>query len=102
MSEFGLPQAMVATIRNILASEPVVQKAVRSGSRAKGTAEPGSDVDLALFGAGTDLDTVARLAGRLEESPIPYQVDLCVRSDRRAGTARAHRARGQAVLRAAQ
>lgn len=75
---FGLPPATVETIRRILATEPAVEKAVLFGSRAKGTHRPGSDIDLALFGAGLDLDVLGRLAARLDESPIPYQVDLCL------------------------
>jgi len=48
------------------------------GSRAKGTYRPGSDIDLTLFGDALDLDTLGQIATRLEESPIPYQVDLSI------------------------
>ena len=43
-----------------------------------GTERPGSDIDLTLFGDTLDLDTLGRIAGRLDESPIPYQVDLSI------------------------
>jgi len=76
--DFGLPQRTIDTIRRILAEIPEVEKAVIFGSRAKGTYRPGSDIDLALFGPRLDLDTLGRIAGRLDESPIPYQVDLCL------------------------
>ena len=76
--EFGLPPATLEAIRRILAEVPAVKKAVIYGSRAKGTYRPGSDIDLTLFGDGLDLDTLGRIAARLHESPIPYQVDLSI------------------------
>jgi len=77
-SEFGLPLATLDTIRGILSEVPAVKKAVIYGSRAKGTHRPGSDIDLTLFGDALDLDTLGQIAARLEESPIPYQVDLSI------------------------
>ena len=77
-SEFGLPPATLETIRRILAEVPAVKRAVIYGSRAKGTHRPGSDIDLTLFGNGLDLDTLGKIATRLDESPIPYQVDLSI------------------------
>jgi len=77
-SEFGLPLATLETIRGILAEVPAVKKAVIYGSRAKGTHRPGSDIDLTLLGESLDLQTLGRIAARLEESSIPYQVDLSV------------------------
>ncbi len=76
-SDWGLSPASLAMIRSILAQEPRVEKAILFGSRAKGTHRPGSDIDLALVGEGLDLDTLGRLARAFEESPLPYQVDLC-------------------------
>ena len=76
--EFGLPPATIDMIRKILAEETAVKKAVIFGSRAKGTYRPGSDIDLTLFGEALDLDTLGKIASRLEESPIPYQVDLSI------------------------
>ncbi len=76
MAEFGLPETTTGTIRRILAEVPAVRKAVIYGSRAKGNYRPGSDIDLTLFGA--DLDMLGQIAARLDESPIPYQVDLSI------------------------
>lgn len=77
-SEFGLPPATLETVRRILGEVPAVKRAVIYGSRAKGTHRPGSDIDLTLFGDGLDLDTLGKIATRLDESPIPYQVDLSI------------------------
>ena len=76
--EFGLPPATLSTMRQILADFPAVQKAIIYGSRAKGTYRPGSDIDLTLLGDALDLDTLGRISTRLDESPIPYQVDLSI------------------------
>ena len=76
MLEFGLPQSTTRTIREILAKVPAVENAVIYGSRAKGNERPGSDIDLTLIGQGLDLDMLGKIATELDESPIPYQVDL--------------------------
>lgn len=75
---FGLPQTTIDTIRQILAAVPEVQKAVIYGSRAKGNYRPGSDIDLALFGDELNLEIVGQIAAHFDESPIPYQVDICI------------------------
>lgn len=76
MPEFGLPDTTLATIRHILADYPAVERAILYGSRAKGNHRPGSDIDLTLMGDRLDLRTLGEIAARLEDSPIPYQVDL--------------------------
>lgn len=74
---WGLPATTLAQLCRILQAEPLVQRAILFGSRAKGTHRPGSDIDLALEGQGLNLDVISRLARVLDESSIPYQVDLC-------------------------
>ena len=76
MPDFGLPDKTLAAIRQILADFPAVEKAILYGSRAMGNYRPGSDIDLTLFGDQLDLRILGEIAARLEESPIPYQVDL--------------------------
>lgn len=76
MQDFGLPDKTLATIRNILAECPAVERAILYGSRAKGNHRPGSDIDLTLIGDRLDLNSLGGLAARLDESSIPYQVDL--------------------------
>lgn len=74
--EFGLPDSTCTTVRQILASYPQIEKAVLYGSRAKGNYKPGSDIDLTLFGAALDHQSLMSIASALEESDIPYTVDL--------------------------
>lgn len=79
MPSFGLSAQTLATVRGILADYPAVEKAILYGSRAKGNYRKGSDIDLTLIGAALDHRVLAEIAGRLEESSIPYQVDLSLK-----------------------
>ena len=73
----GLSERDLAWIAAALARFPEVEKAAVFGSRAKGAAKPGSDVDLAVWGDQVTFDTVAKLHARLEdESPMPYLFDI--------------------------
>lgn len=79
MPDFGLSDSTLVTIRRILSESPEVRSALLYGSRAKGNFRPGSDIDLTLIGEGLTLAMLGRIAGQLEESSIPYQVDLSLR-----------------------
>ena len=68
-------------IRNVLARYPAVRRVTLFGSRAMGTFGRGSDIDLALEGAGLDALTLTRIATELEDSDLPYKVDLLLRDD---------------------
>lgn len=81
MTRFGLSEQALATVRAILADYPEIEQAILYGSRAKGTYRRGSDIDLTLEGAALNHRLLAQIAGRLEESSIPYQVDLSLKSD---------------------
>ncbi|MBX3617154.1 nucleotidyltransferase family protein [Nitrosomonas sp.] len=48
------------------------------GSRIKGTARPQSDLDLAVFASAEHKRSVAALKEALEESQLPFRVDLFV------------------------
>ncbi|MBL8501266.1 MAG: nucleotidyltransferase domain-containing protein [Nitrosomonas sp.] len=48
------------------------------GSRIKGTARPQSDLDLAVFTSAEQKRAVAALKEALEESQLPFRVDLFV------------------------
>lgn len=76
MTMFGLPECTLQTLRTLLAEYPAIEAAVIYGSRAMGTHQPGSDIDLTLIGANLDEQNLSDLAGRLDESDIPYRVDL--------------------------
>ncbi len=79
MPAFGLSDNTLTLIRGILAEHPDVKTAILYGSRATGTYRKGSDIDLTLSGANLDQRQLAEIAGKLDESVIPYQVDLSIR-----------------------
>ena len=62
-------------IRSVLARHPAITGAILFGSRAKGTAHPASDVDLALEGIADPLQAEA-IANELDELPLPYRFDV--------------------------
>lgn len=73
---FGLSARVIGQIHGILAQYPTVQQAIIYGSRAKGNHKPGSDIDLTLFGSKLDHQLMLSVATALDDSDIPYTVDL--------------------------
>ena len=71
----GLAPRELDLIRGVLARHPAITGAILFGSRAKGTAGPASDVDLALEGIADPLQAAA-VASELEELPLPYRFDV--------------------------
>ena len=71
----GLDARAMGLIRAVLAAHPEVRRAVLFGSRAKGTAGPSADVDLALDGVDDPLRAEA-IASELDALPLPYRFDV--------------------------
>lgn len=55
-----------------ISREPTIEKALLYGSRARGDAREGSDIDIALF--GQNIPRIMR--GRLEDSAGLYKIDV--------------------------
>lgn len=74
--EFGLDARARALLDGVLQRHSQIREARVFGSRALGTHRPESDVDIALYG---DIDDAlaTRVAGELDELPLPYQFDVC-------------------------
>lgn len=86
-----------ALIRSVLSRHPAVVSAVLYGSRAKGTATPASDIDIALEGIDDPLQAEA-IASELDELPLPYRFDVRALSAIEYGPLREHIARvGQQI-----
>jgi predicted nucleotidyltransferase len=88
----GLSQRELLLIRGVLTRHPEVTGAVLFGSRAKGTATPASDIDLAFEGIDDPLRAEA-IASELEELPLPYRFDVKALSSIRYPPLREHIAR---------
>lgn len=77
----GLTRHDRELIRDVLARYPEVRRVTLFGSRAMGTFGRGSDIDLALEGPDLDARTLTRIATELEDSDLPYKVDLLLRDE---------------------
>ncbi|MDI9407946.1 MAG: nucleotidyltransferase domain-containing protein [Candidatus Pacebacteria bacterium] len=75
---FGLSDKSLSIVHGILRGHPAVERAVIYGSRARGNYREGSDIDLALEGSDLKYDVVIKIAGELEDSYLPYFVDLMI------------------------
>ena len=76
MNGHGLSRQTVQQIQDVLAHFPEVGKATLFGSRAKGLAKDGSDIDLALYGEGLDWRVLGRIEDELGELLLPYNFSL--------------------------
>jgi type I restriction enzyme S subunit len=63
-------------IRGVLSQFPAIEKAVLFGSRATGTYSSASDIDLVLYGELLTLSDESRIASKLEDTDLPFRVDL--------------------------
>jgi predicted nucleotidyltransferase len=75
---FGLTEREFGIVRDILATYPEVEQVVIYGSRAMGNFHSGSDLDLTLFGQNVDDATRRHIGSDLDESLLPYTVDLSI------------------------
>ncbi len=72
----NLSQETANQIINILKKDEKVQKIILFGSRAKGTAKSGSDIDLAIVGENINFRDLCRFGVQLDDLDLPYQIDL--------------------------
>lgn len=78
---FDLSPQHLALVRAILARHVPDRTVVAFGSRARGTAKPWSDLDLAILGdERLPVVILARLASDFEESMLPFRVDVVERA----------------------
>ena len=72
----GLPKKTVAHLHKVFADHPQVDKAILYGSRAMGNYRKDSDIDLSLHGERLTQRAIMKIAGEIDDLPIPYTVDL--------------------------
>lgn len=76
LSQTGLAEADLTRLRGVFAGCAAVEEVVLFGSRAKGTAAHGSDIDLALKGRALKTHDLLALANDLDDLLLPYKIDL--------------------------
>lgn len=74
--KYGIEESEWAEIRQILSQTPAISEAILYGSRAKGTQEPFSDVDMTLVGDQLTEEDLTDVQFRLSESLLPYFFDV--------------------------
>ena len=72
----GLQDRHREMILAVLRDCPQIESVVLFGSRATGTFSESSDIDLALMGNSLGLSDIVTLQQKLDETTIPYRVDL--------------------------
>lgn len=77
MNSFGLDDRERDLIAGVFHRHPEVDEVRIFGSRAKGNYEKHSDIDLAFWGR-VNWQLLARLAGELDQLPLPYTFDLAI------------------------
>lgn len=78
---FGLSDRATDHLQTILLRHAEITRAILYGSRAMGREKPGSDIDLTLVGLGLNSRILVRVLAEVEESDIPYTVDLSIYKD---------------------
>lgn len=74
--EFGLSREVLGKIRRVFLSHKGIERVTLIGSRAKGSYQKGSDIDLVVWGTELNFSDYLKLISDLEELDIPYNIDL--------------------------
>jgi len=77
---FGLPDQTIGLINEIFARYAEIEKVLIYGSRARGDCRHGSDIDLTIVG-NISFSSKSRIAGLIDDLPIPYMCDLSIHKD---------------------
>ena len=73
--QFGFKSGDLEIVIQVLSRFPKIEKAVIFGSRAKGSNQTGSDVDIAIWTINTEI--IGQVSGILnDETLLPYKFDV--------------------------
>ena len=75
---FGIDDNDVERIVDILKLNKKISTAILFGSRAKGSFEPGSDIDIAIKGSELNLNVIIELKITLDDLLLPYKFDIVI------------------------
>lgn len=77
--KIGLKPHQYQLVSDVVLSHPMVEHAWIFGSRALGTFKESSDIDIALEGQALTLNDIVVMLDALEQSSLPYRVDLLIK-----------------------
>ncbi len=78
MQHTGISADDLNNILRILKKNQKISEVILFGSRAKGTYDSGSDIDLALKGKNLVLNDILDISIALDELLLPYKFDLII------------------------
>jgi predicted nucleotidyltransferase len=67
---------IIEKIRSVMRGYTDIKHLVLFGSRAKGSAKNGSDIDLAIVGNKIGFRELCKLGAKLDELDLPYKIDI--------------------------
>ncbi len=76
----GLSQKTEQLLIKLLKQNPHVESAILFGSRAIQTFKDNSDIDLVVDGKSLSISDIANIKAAIEQTSIPYEVDLLLMS----------------------
>lgn len=76
MKNYGLSKKHLEAIKLVFSKHKEVAAALIYGSRAIGSHEPSSDIDLTLKGKNLDLSLQTKIEHDLDELLLPYKFDI--------------------------
>ena len=74
--QFGLSKKQLKLILNEINNFGEIEKVLIFGSRAKGTNNPGSDIDLVVIGDNLTPVLINRFSSALDDLPLPFMFDV--------------------------
>ena len=83
---FGLSERIRADFRRVFARYPDIERVLIFGSRAKGGARAGSDIDLAVIAPAMTAEQFGLLWNEIDALPLVFKIDL-LHWDRLSNTA---------------
>ncbi len=73
---YALPDTTIQKLQTLFSRYPQIHEVILFGSRAKGEAKKGSDIDLALKGENITFDLLREIEVKIDDLDIPYRIDL--------------------------
>jgi predicted nucleotidyltransferase len=71
-----LEMKTIEKIKSLIEASSNIKSIILFGSRAKGAAKDGSDIDLAIVGDNIGFRDVCGLGSKLDELGLPYKIDI--------------------------
>ena len=76
MSQFGLPIKAIEQLKSVFVQYPEISTIILYGSRAKGTYQTGSDIDLTIVSDRLSSHQLLKIQNQIDDLLLPYTVDL--------------------------